>query len=165
MLFVRIIVIIKEHAIQTENVFIFIFFIFFIFLFLFSHKGICNYGYTGVACEYTITTVSSAREITGNLQNGQWNYFYFNCTTSFVVMQLTETQSTGKLALYVSLTGYPTLEDFLYSEANLNSSFHQIMNRHNSPSFENYFVGIFGNSNINSGQSVPYTFVSWFTPF
>eukprot|EP01091_Cochliopodium_minus_P016320 TRINITY_DN6077_c0_g1_i1.p1 TRINITY_DN6077_c0_g1~~TRINITY_DN6077_c0_g1_i1.p1 ORF type:complete len:579 (+),score=115.62 TRINITY_DN6077_c0_g1_i1:233-1738(+) len=126
---------------------------------------ICNTGYTGVACESVLLYPQAGQINVGGVRSGEWTYYFFNATTSYVSFQLLETNSTGKLWLYISQTQFPTLQNFHQNEVSVLKDFHQIQNKFTSSSPRQYFIGIYGNPYITQDIVVNYNFVVWSPPF
>jgi len=101
----------------------------------------------------------------GYVTYNTWNYYSFQVSaTSSLSIVLKETSTTGDIFVYVAKS-FPTLDTYLYADTNPYSNIHALGIDLADQESAIYQIGVFGNSNLLSGQSAGYQIVAYAPDF
>jgi len=121
----------------------------------------CSEGWTGDVCNTPLIYLNSGNSAEGYTTLTTWVYYQFSANSQFATFQVLETSTSGQVWLYVSLNGYPTLQNYDSSETSNTNTFHQIEVKHTSQAARTYFVGVYGNPFISNNKNISYSIVAW----
>eukprot|EP01118_Nematostelium_gracile_P008812 TRINITY_DN2930_c0_g1_i1.p1 TRINITY_DN2930_c0_g1~~TRINITY_DN2930_c0_g1_i1.p1 ORF type:complete len:596 (+),score=134.42 TRINITY_DN2930_c0_g1_i1:37-1788(+) len=124
----------------------------------------CSTGYAGPDCSQYAPVLNNGVSVTGQINNATtFNYFTFDVTTSsFLTINLQETNSLGFLWLYVSFGYSPSVTNY-YTRDTSTGANHKIQFQ---PPVSNttYQIGVYSNNYANNFP-LTYSLAAWASPF
>jgi len=131
-----------------------------------SDVCVCNPGYAGVDCSQTSNALSNG-EVRRHQTVGQnqWKYFDITTNSHAMLVSMKESATSGFLYLLVSMSGYPTLDNYDYSDFETNTDLHEIHIVFPTANTRRYFIGVYGNAFDISPEPVDFSLTAWSPPF
>lgn len=125
----------------------------------------CQSGYSGLACDHQQASLLSNSTLSGSVGLGQWVYYTISGVQSAATIHLMESATTGAVWLFAGSSSI-TLQNFQYSDINGHSKNHNIViPRLTSSAPTTYYIGVYGDPGIASGQSAAYQISAFLTPW
>jgi len=127
---------------------------------------ICNLGHAGPDCSQVSYPILSGQVLYHqSAPPHSWNFYYYISSSRAVSVTMTEQSSVGFLTLFVSMSGYPTGENYDYVDY-ANSSFHEIhITWYNAPGSLMYFIGVVPSSLSVANNPLEFSITVYGTPF
>jgi len=132
-----------------------------------SAQCLCEIGYAGEQCDIATRAISNGQVYSSQqVQPHAWNYYHFTSDSSVVSVTMTETNTSGELFLLVSLSGYPTGDNFEYYDIT-DSSFHEVhmIWEASERVSRTYFIAVLVSSASVATEALGYSITAYGTPF
>jgi len=133
-----------------------------------NSQCICELSYAGAICDIPTLAITSSQVLSLQfVQPHSWNYYHFTSDSSAISITVVETSTSGDLFVAMSLSGYPSGENFDYYDIG-ESDFHEI--QLSWPITENrvtrtYFIGVLTSSTSVATDPIQYSITAYGTPF
>ena len=126
---------------------------------------ICNAGYGGPSCNSTTNVLTNGVTATGSVNTNSWSYFQLNVVnTSFIDVEIKETNTTGFIWSYLSKGTQPDERNYDFANKDASGKFHHLRANLGSQQSGTFFVGVFGNAYLVNGPA-SFSVAAWASPF
>jgi hypothetical protein len=119
-------------------------------------------GWTGDTCSQQVTVLNLGQVYTNQaVAQYQWRYFTVSSNSSAMLVSMRETETRGFLWLFMSQSGYPTLDAFEIADRETNTDFHEVHSVFETPEVRIFYIGVYGNPFGNRGDDgAPFSITS-----
>jgi len=131
---------------------------------------VCNQTWAGVDCSSSSVTLSNGLTGRGAVATNQWSYFFITPVvgSTFVQVNVKETNATGSLWVFLSQTQNPDLRTYDWSDQasfDETSVYHSVVATLSAPiaTSRTWYVGVYGNPFSQGGMSFNISY--WSSPF
>jgi len=131
-----------------------------------SNQCICDLHYAGELCTIPVTTINNGHVLSEQyVEPQQWTYYSFVSDSSIVTITMEETSTSGDLFLAVSLSGYPTGENFDYYDVE-ERDYHEVQMSWQTENIQRvYFIGVLTSTSSVATDPVEFSITAYGTPF
>jgi hypothetical protein len=127
---------------------------------------ICNSGYSGDDCSSSLVTLSNGQVIIDTVPLNGWRYYSINTlVTTFLAVDLKETNSTGSVWLFVSKSIPPDVRTYDYADLHTNTFLHNLDITFPSPLSNQFFIGVYANPFALNPSGITFKITAWYSPF
>eukprot|EP01094_Clydonella_sp_ATCC50884_P022664 TRINITY_DN525_c0_g1_i1.p1 TRINITY_DN525_c0_g1~~TRINITY_DN525_c0_g1_i1.p1 ORF type:complete len:574 (-),score=194.62 TRINITY_DN525_c0_g1_i1:43-1764(-) len=128
----------------------------------------CQSGWAGIDCAAPLHHLSNGVPRTGDAVGmNHWQYYKFEVVqdSSYLTVEVLETNTIGNIWLYVNQGAPPTLSDYTDSSTDMDTPNHAVYFRTNAAGQDaNYYVGVYGSPLASSSSPIAYTVIAYSPP-